>query len=116
MVFASLRILGVSTVRGSHSNVWEPNTLIILFESTETSDESVNVRSLGAQSTMLRSLPGKIDRIATLAPQPAGQLYCSGTESGLIEIFEASRGNIADLRRSESFMGIEHMVWSDDAK
>ena len=103
-------------VRGSHSNVWEPNALIKLSESTETSDDSASVKSLGAQSTMLKSMSGKIDPVAALAPQPAGQLYCSGTESGLIEIFEASRGNIAELRRSKSFMGIEQIVWSDDGK
>ena len=103
-------------VRGSHSNVWEPNALIRLSESTETSDDSLSVRSLGAQSTTLRIMPGKIDPVAALAPQPAGQMYCSGTESRLVEIFTASRGNIAELRRSKSFMGIEHTVWSDDGK
>lgn len=103
-------------VRGSHSNVWEPNALIRLSESTETSDDSVSVKSLGVQSTMLKNMSGKIDPVAALAPQPVGQLYCSGTESGLIEIFEPGRGIIAELRRSKTFMGIEQMVWTDDGK
>lgn len=103
-------------VRGSHSNVWEPNALIRLSESTEISDDSISVKSLGSQSLVLRTMPGKIDPVAALAPQPTGHLYCSGTESGLIEIFETSRGNIAELRRSKSFMGIEHTVWSNDGK
>lgn len=103
-------------VRGSHGNVWEPNALIKLSESNETNDDSVSVKSLSSQSTILRTMPGKIDPVAALAPQPSGGLYCSGTKSGLIEIFEASRGNIAELRRSTSFTGIEHIVWSDDGK
>ena len=103
-------------VRGSHSNVWEPNALIRLSESTETSNDSVSVRSLGSQSTILRNMPGKIDPIAALAPQPTGHLYCAGTESGLFELFDTSGGSIAELRRSKSFMGIEHTVWSPDGR
>lgn len=80
-------------VRGSHGNVWEPNALRRLSESTETSANSVRPRSLDAQSTRLRSMPGKIDPVA--APQHAGQLYWSGTESGPTETFEANRGNVA---------------------
>ena len=103
-------------VRGAYSNVWEPNALIRLSESTETNDDSSSVKSLGSQSIMLKSIPGKIDPIAALAPQPTGHLYCSGTESGLIEIRDTSRGGIAELRRSQSFMGIEHAVWSTDGQ
>ena len=103
-------------VRGSHSNVWEPNSLIRLSESTETSDDSVSVKSTGSQPTMLRLMPGKIDPIAALAPQPTGRLYCSGTESGVIELFDANRGNKVELRRSKGFMGIEHIVWSNDGQ
>lgn len=101
-------------VRGSHGNVWEPNALIKLSESTEINDDSVSVKSLSSQLTMLKNMPGKIDPVAALVPQPSGSLYCSGTKGGLIEIFEASRGKIAELRRSKSFMGIEHIVWSHD--
>lgn len=103
-------------VRGSHSNVWEPNALIRLSESTEASDDGLSVRNLGSQSTMLRNMPGKIDPVAALATQPSGRLYCSGTESGLIEIFEAGYGNIGELRRSKGFMGIDHVVWSNDGR
>ena len=103
-------------VRGSHSNVWEPNALIRLSELTEPSDDSVSVKSHGSQSTILKTMPGKIDPIASLAPQPTGRLNCCGTESGLIEIFEAGRGSITELRRSKSFMGIEHTIWSDDGR
>ena len=101
-------------VRGSHSNVWEPNALIRLSESTESNDDGVSVRSLGSQSTILQKMPGKIDPVAALAPQRTGRLYCCGTESGLIEIFDAGRGHVAELRRSTSFIGIEHTVWSND--
>ena len=103
-------------VRGSHSNVWEPNALTKLSESTEVSDDSLSVKSLGSQSTILKAMPGKIDPIAALAPQPSGRLYCSGTESGLIEVFDAYLGHVAELRRSQSFMGIEHIVWSTDGQ
>ena len=103
-------------VRGSHSNVWEPNSLISLSESTETYDDSVSVKSTGSQPTTLKLLPGKIDPIAALAPQPTGRLYCSGTESGVIEIFDADRGDKVELRRLECPMRIEHIVWSTDGQ
>ena len=65
-------------------------------------DDSVSVRSLGSQSTILKKMPGKIDPVAALAPQRTGRLYCCGTERGLIEIFDAGRGHVAELRRSTS--------------
>ena len=103
-------------VRGSHSNVWEPNALIRLSESTGTNDDNISVKSLGSQSVVLKTMPGKIDPVAALAPQPTGRLYCSGTESGLIEVFDARSDNVTRLRKSESFTGVEHIVWSDDGK
>ena len=98
-------------VRGSYGNVWEPDPLLRLAEATEGTGDSSN-----SSGTVLMAVSGKIDPVAALAPQPNGRMYCSGTESGLIEIFETSRSNVVKLRRSKSFMSIEHVVWSGDGR
>ena len=98
-------------VRGSYGNVWEPDPLLRLAEATGATGGSSN-----SSGTVLMAVSGKIDPVAALAPQPNGRMYCSGTESGLIEIFETSRNNVVELRRSKSFMSIEHVVWSGDGR
>ena len=99
-------------VRGSYGNVWEPNALLRLSEASEGSSDS----GRSSSELVLKHVSGKIDPVAALAPQPGGRVYCSGTESGLIEIFETSRSNVVQLRRSKSFMSVEHVVWSDDGR
>lgn len=65
---------------------------------------------------MLRNVHGKVDPVAASASQPTGCLYCSGTESGLVEIFEAGRGHVAELRRLKSLMDVEHFAWSSEGR
>ena len=98
-------------LRGSYGNVWEPDALLRLSEATEGMGDSTN-----SSATVLKTVSGKIDPVIALAPQPNGRMYCSGTESGLSEIFETSRSNVVELRSSRSFMSIEHVIWSDDGK
>lgn len=97
-------------VRGSYANVWEPDALLRLSESAET-----HTRSEERAQTALKT-SGKIDCVTALASQPNGRVYCSGTESGLMKLAETSRTNVLELRKSKSFMSIEHVVWSDDGR
>lgn len=97
-------------VRGSYGNVWEPDALLRLSESAEAPSHTEE-----RAETVLRKT-GKIDPVTALAPQPNGCVYCSGTESGLMELFETSSITGLELRKSKSFMSIEHVVWSEDGK
>ena len=98
-------------VRGSYANVWEPDALLRLSETTEASTGNYTL----PEST-LQHMSGKIDPVTVLDAQPNGRVYCSGTDSGLVELVETGRTKVFDLQKSQSFMSIEHIVWSDDGR
>lgn len=97
-------------VRGSYANVWEPDYLLRLSEATGA------LVGDGTLPETLQLHSGKTDPVTALASQPNGRVYCSGSEDGLMEIFEASRTNVLELRKSKSFMSIELVVWSEDGR
>ena len=97
-------------VRGSYGNVWEPDELMRLSESAGLPSESEDLNE-----TVLVNA-GMIDPVTALASQPNGCVYCSGTQSGLMNLFETSGITVLELQKSQSFMNMEHVVWSDDGK
>ncbi|KAL9038931.1 MAG: hypothetical protein Q9214_005083, partial [Letrouitia sp. 1 TL-2023] len=97
-------------VRGSHGNVWEPDALIRLSESADAPSDTEE-----GPENMLKNA-GKIDAVTALAPQPGGQIYCRGTESGSIGFLETDKSSVLGMHDSKSFMSIKHIVWSDDGR
>ncbi|KAK6833360.1 hypothetical protein PG987_008054 [Apiospora arundinis] len=107
-------------VRGSYGNVWQPNTLARLADSSEypdyNSDSVSEVESFAKHSLHPEYQAIRMDNVITLAGQPLGSLYCYGTEDGVAALCEIGRGKVMDLERLESFMSIEHVAWSEDGK
>ncbi|KAK1764260.1 YVTN repeat-like/Quino protein amine dehydrogenase [Phialemonium atrogriseum] len=106
--------------RGAYGNVWEPNALVRLAESSELTDHSSDAwgenDSLAKQSPQTaQHFPG-VDNVVAISGQPNGPLYCYGTEDGVAVLGEVGRGTVAELGRSASFMSVEHMAWSEDGK
>ena len=97
-------------VRGSYGNVWEPDTLLRLAESAEAFESS--------EAGIEKVFPNvsKVEPVTALAAQPNGTIYCCGTESGLISLFETDKSDAVELRKSKSYISIEHVIWSDDGK
>ena len=97
-------------VRGSHGNVWEPDALIRLSESADDPSDADD------ESGDVLSNISKIDIVTALAAQPGGRMHCRGTESGSVGLVETNNAAVLEVHSSKSFMGIEHIVWSNDGR
>ena len=107
-------------IRGDYGNVWEPNALVRLAESSEYSDQNSDSWSESESLAKLSLLtehefPG-IDTIVSLGRQTDGPLYCYGTENGVAVLGEAGYGKVCELERMANYMSIEQVSWSDDGQ
>lgn len=104
-------------IRGYYGNAWEPNALMRFAQQRgKDSENGSEIESLGQVSTTSESWSGRIDSITVLAGSPIGRLYCCGTEKGTVRLHDTQRGKLADLHVSKSFLSIEQMSWSNDAR
>ncbi|KAJ3578212.1 hypothetical protein NPX13_g2351 [Xylaria arbuscula] len=107
-------------IRGAYGNVWEPNTLVRLADSSEypdhNSDKYSETDSLAKFSLNIEHHSARVDSVITLAGQTVGPLYCYGTEDGVAILGEVGRGPICELERLKSYMSIEQVAWSDDGR
>ncbi|CAO1596345.1 hypothetical protein XANCAGTX0491_000196 [Xanthoria calcicola] len=106
-------------IRGAYGNVWEPNTLVRLADSSDSSDHNSDAWSeteslTGKLSRHTEHHFTRVDSIIVLAGQSVGPLYCYGTEDGLAVLCEVGRGKVCELERSTSYMSIEQAAWSQD--
>jgi WD40 repeat protein len=107
-------------VRGAYGNVWEPNTLVRLADSSEYpdhhSDALSETESLTKLSLHTEHYSARVDSVITLAGQSVGPLYCYGTEDGVAVLCEVGRGKVGELERLTSYMSIEQVAWSEDGR
>ncbi|KAI1358904.1 WD40 repeat-like protein [Xylaria arbuscula] len=106
--------------RGAYGNVWEPNTLVRLADSSEYPDHNSDMysetTSLAKFSLNIEHHSARVDSVITLASQTVGPLYCYGTEDGVAILGEVGSGPVCELERLKSYMSIEHVAWSDDGR
>ncbi|KAI0529825.1 hypothetical protein GGR58DRAFT_525850 [Xylaria digitata] len=107
-------------IRGAYGNVWEPNTLVRLADSSEYPDHNSDMYSetdsLAKFSLNIEHHSARVDSVITLAGQTVGPLYSYGTEDGVAILGEVGRGQICELERLKSYMSIEQVAWSDDGR
>ena len=107
-------------VRGAYGNVWEPNTLVRLADSSEypdyNSDALSETESLTKLSLHTEHHSTRVDNVIALSGQSAGPLYCYGTEDGVAVLCEVGRGKVCELERLTSYMSIEQVAWSEDGR
>ncbi|KFX99301.1 hypothetical protein V490_01847 [Pseudogymnoascus sp. VKM F-3557] len=105
-------------IRGAYGNVWEPNILARLADSSEYSDHNSDTLSENLSLTKLLLQTehhfSKIDRIITLSGQSGGPLYSYGTENGVAVLCEVGHGKVCELERVVNYMSIEQIAWSED--
>lgn len=107
-------------IRGAYGNVWEPNTLVRLADSSEYPDHNSDMysetESLAKFSLNIEHHFSRVDSVISVAGQSVGPLYCYGTEDGVAVLGEVGRGRICELERLKSYMSIEQVAWSDDGR
>lgn len=107
-------------VRGTYGNVWEPNTLVRLADSSEypdhNSDALSETESLAKHSLHTEHYVARVDNVIALSGQSVGPLYCYGTEDGVAVLGEVGRGKVCELERLTSYMSIEQVAWSEDGR
>ena len=94
-------------VRGSYANVWEPAALLRLSESTEGQTDTNMPVDTAAHST-----PGRTDPVVSLSASPSGGFFCSGSESGVVRLFDSACDEELELQKFQSLMSVEHISWS----
>ena len=104
-------------VRGTYGNAWEPSALMRFARQDDKyiASESTTIQRTQNQSTVL-SPTKRIDSITTIAHSPSGQLYCCGTQKGVVSLYDTQRGQITDLHTSKGFLSIEQMSWNSDGR
>jgi WD40 repeat protein len=101
-------------VRGYYGNVWEPNALIKHAEQTVRgfdNDADSESQALSSIVTGLR-VHQRVDSITVLSSCPTGNLYCYGTERGMLYLHGINSGRIANLHTSKGLLSIECLAWS----
>jgi WD40 repeat protein len=105
-------------IRGAYGNVWEPNTLVRLADSSEYPDHNNDAwsetESLAKHSLHTEHYVARVDNVIALSGQSVGPLYCYGTEDGVAVLCEVGRGKVCELERLTSYMSIEQVAWSED--
>ena len=104
-------------IRGSHVNIWEPNSLLRLYEGennpaneTETWGGSVQSMSLIASEANAETyIP-----ITALSARPEGDIICIGNGDGLVELEDIRTYEKTEVDKSKSVMAIEHLDWAGD--
>ncbi|KAI8955156.1 hypothetical protein F4801DRAFT_529818 [Xylaria longipes] len=107
-------------IRGAYGNVWEPNVLVHLADSSEYPGHNSNMcgetESLAKLSLKVEHHVPSVDGVVALGGQSNGPLYCYGTEHGVAVLGEVGRGRVCELERLSSYMSIEQIAWSDDGQ
>ena len=104
-------------IRGSCANIWEPNSLLRLYEGdnnpandTETWGGSVKSMSLIASEANAETyIP-----VTALSARPQGDLLCVGNVDGLVEMQDIGTCEKIRVDKSKSDMIIEHLGWAED--
>ena len=108
-------------IRGAYGNVWEPNTLLRLADSSEypdhNSDAISETESLAKFSLHAEHHFASVDKVTCLSGQSAGPLYCYGTAFGIARIGEVGRGKVCDVDRPKRrSAAVDQVAWSDDGR
>lgn len=105
-------------IRGQYANVWEPTALMRLSEQEERgSDSASDAGSIMPPTSVISEVvAARLDPITAVASQPHGRLYCCGTQDGMIELFDALKGQVYSVGKSTAFFTAEKIVWSQDGR
>ena len=103
-------------LRGSVVNAWEPNSLIRLSESEEsTSDTASESQSPTSISHISEASLRQYEAVTVVSAGPGSHWYCAGNEEGSVDLFNTRTDSTVELSRFFNFMSVTQIAWSQDA-
>ena len=102
-------------IRGSFCNIWEPNSLVRLFDLEAPGSEARSESGITMMSTTMSEAEADISEpISALAVAPHGDFICVGNTEGAVRLLTRSGEQAVDLWQSNNFMPVEQITWSMD--
>ncbi|MDI1492267.1 MAG: hypothetical protein OHK93_003479 [Ramalina farinacea] len=102
-------------IRGSFCNIWEPNSLVRLFDLEAPGSEARSESGITMMSATMSEAEADISEpIFALAAAPDGDYICVGNTEGAVRLLTRSGEVAVDMWQSSNFMPVEQITWSMD--
>ncbi len=101
-------------IRGSFCSVWEPISLVRMWDSEDKSSDILSTRESTQISHVSESTFETLQPITTLAVEPKSLSYAVGNDDGLVTHITKDGKPASEL--IQTFMTVEHVCWSDDGR
>jgi len=101
-------------IRGSFCSVWEPISLVRMWESEDKSSDTLSNRESTQISHVSEAIFETLQPITTLAVEPESLSYAIGNDDGLVTHITKEGTPASELM--QTFMTVEHVCWSDDGR
>ena len=102
-------------LRGQFCNIWEPNALLRVEETSEDSEDGSDVAS-NPTAAVSEAFVEVRDQITAIAIQFRGRYQAIGNEAGVVSVVDSLEGDpvAIQLWRSPVMLPIGHLDWSSD--
>ncbi|OAL28874.1 hypothetical protein AYO20_09354 [Fonsecaea nubica] len=97
-------------IRECFCSVWEPNTLVRMWETEDRSSDTMSNRESTLISHVSETSFETLQPITALAVEPGSLSYTSGNDDGLVALFSRQGHALCDLL--QTFMPVDHICWS----
>ncbi|KAI0550041.1 hypothetical protein F4679DRAFT_544620 [Xylaria curta] len=103
-------------IRGYHANAWEPPALAKFkaFSGTNMDPPSEYDASLSTGISIANI--GAVDPITALSASPNGNLFCSGSAKGVVNLHDVRSARFNTICASRAKFTVDQIVWNDDGK
>ncbi|MCJ1398925.1 hypothetical protein MMC11_002126 [Xylographa trunciseda] len=102
-------------LRDNFCSIWEPNVLLRLYNADEKAGETTSTEESSTTMSLASETSFEIlDPITAVAVNPRTLQCAVGNDEGSVRLLGIDGELIMEL--SQSFMTVEHIVWSEDGK
>jgi len=100
-------------IRESFCNIWEPNSLLRLWETDDKASDTASARESSTQVSVYSEASGEGSQpLTALAVDKNTFNYSVGDDEGVVTFFTRDGDMISEL--PQTFMTVEHICWSDN--
>jgi WD40 repeat protein len=100
-------------IRESFCNIWEPNSLLRLWETDDKASDTASTRESSTQVSVYSEASGEsVQPLTALAVDKNTLNYSVGDDEGVVTFFTRDGAIISE--QPQTFMTVEHICWSDN--